>query len=673
MKDVRSSCPVRRAGCCAALILMALLAGAGSAGALEPSVPLARDATARSIIDDALRSIAARQRESGLFDDQTGRVVGGEGLPSIAYVALARARELGLEPAAPSATAAIRRRQSAATPAPAVIDPATTPATPGTGGPSGGAAGDGDPPADTWLLTLARRTLAKGSGSSVILRWPLAMTLGAHLESLLVGLRGELRARALVWARLHAAGIAADVCYQRPSCFNNYKIADAVLNLELARSGLRSTVRHTRLRDPLLLRRRAVRYLSATLPRFAPPSGRLAIPGRPAQTATILSDPGTRPLAYAALCTAWAVRGARLAGKGAPVGLRRLARRALLGLLGVTGPDGELSWSGRGQGQAWTHAASLYAAAGGAALFADSDPLLAARLRRLADVQLAALGARMRGGVLQVLPSGNAELAGLDHYYSVTGSTGLALAFLQMARGDLPDPKARRLELPAEIDGASYVDPGAETGLVTRRSGLSWMGLRMRRSHPFDPRSDAGLLRAVRLVDGRWREQLPERPGPLAKAGTRTPSGGPVLVLGATHLQPRAGAVQQLFGGVDLHGTWTSAGGGSVPGTWRYSATAAGVALRSTCPLGARLELTAWLPRRGALVRDGGLVERAGYAVRAAPRPSVRPLVSGYANSVQPSLRAYRLVTPCSGPFASLTWSGGASTPITAPPAATSG
>jgi hypothetical protein len=131
-------------------------------------------------------------------------------------------------------------------------------------------------------------------------------------------------------------------------------------------------------------------------------------------------------------------------------------------------------------------------------------------------------------------------------------------------------------------------------------------------------------------------------------------------VLGATHLQPRAAASVQLSGGVDLHGSWVGAGGQRAAGVWRYRATAEGVALQSTCPLGARLELTAWLPRRGVLTRDGGLVQRAGYAVRAAPRPSVRELVSGYANSVQPSLRAYRLVTPCTGPFASLTWSAGA-------------
>ncbi len=567
----------------------ALLAIGAPAGlAQEPSVPLARDATAKRIIDAALKTVAADQRETGLFDDLTGRAVGGEGLPSLAFVALARAREEGQQPERPTGAAS----DAAAT---ALAD-------------ADGRATGGDPPDDgSWRLTLARRTLARGSGSSVILRWPLAMALAEHLEDLLVGLRGELRARALTWGRLHAAGIAtgraiaADRCYQDARCFNNYKLADAVLNLELARSGLQGTEPHTRLRDPAALRRTALRWLGGTLPRFAPPTGQVRIPGRGSEPATILSDPGTRPLAYAALCTAWAVRAARLAGDGAPLALRRLVRHALWGLLAVTGPDGDVSWSGRGQGQAWTHAASLYAAAAGAALFADTDPLLAARLRRLADVQLAAVDARLRGDELQVLPSGNDQLAGLDHYYSVTGSTGLALTFLQMAREELPDPEAPRLQLPAEIDAASFADPA--TGLVTRRAGLSWIALRTRRDHPFDPRSDAGLVRALRLVGGRWREQLPQRPGPVSRPGRRaqrTPSGGPVLVVGATRFQPRATTMRPLGGGVELQGVWQAAGGGRVAGSWSYGAAPDGVTLRSSCPFGARLELTQWLPRRGA-------------------------------------------------------------------------
>jgi hypothetical protein len=645
-----------RSGLSAAVALTVLIgAGGARAQAAEPVVPLARDAAAERIVDAALASLATRQRESGLFADQTGRLVGGEGLPALAYVALARAKEDGQPPARPADTVVGTEADGSA------VLPAAVPVT---------ASRRRRAAIDlSWRLTLARRTLARGSGSSVILRWPLAMLLAEGLEDPLLGQRGELRARVLVWNRLHAAGIAADRCYQDRRCFNNYKLADAVLNLELVRTGLRSPRRGMRLYDPPALRRRALRWLRDALPPQAPASGRVGIPGRGVEPAAILSDPGTWPLPYAALCTAWAVRATRLAGGSAPAALRRTTRAALWGLLGATGPDGGISWSGRGQGQAWTHAASLYAAAAGSALFADTEPRLAARLRRLADVQLDALGARLRDGALQVLPSGNDQLDGLDHYYSVTGSTGLALAFLQMARAELPNPQAPRLGLPAELDGAWFHDE--RTGLVARRAGLSWIALRERRRHPNDPRSDGGLMRALRLLGGSWREQLPARPGPVATAGRRsprTPSGGPVLVTAGAHFQPRAARVRQQALGVDLAGGWRAADGRALTGaSWRYSAAPDGVALRSVCPFGARLEMTAWLPRRGEARRDGGLLERAGYAVRTRPVPRVRVLVAGYANSVQPRLRAYRLVIPCTGPFASVTFSGGASTGSGAP------
>lgn len=638
-----------------AAVLALTCAGAPAVHAQAPSspVPLARDVVARRIVDSALASLAVRQRDDGQFRDQTGRVVGAEGLPSLAFVALARAREDGLSRAAARTETSTTATGTADAAAPSVLLPASLARRVGRR--------EADP--DAWLRTLARRTLGRGSGSSVVLRWPVAMLAGAHLEDELSAAEGgALRGKLLTWNRLHAAGIASDRCYQDARCFNNYKLADAVLNLELVRTGLRSPHRNTRLHDPRSLRRKAVRWLRTALPANAPLSGRVSIPGRRTEPATIVSDPGTWPLPYAALCTAWVVRATRLTGRGAPAALRRTARGALWGLLGAAGPDGGLSWSGRGQGQAWSLTAALYAASAGAALFADTDPQLAARLRRLADIELDAVDRRMRDGELQVLPSGNTALQGLDHYYSVTGSAGLALAWLQMARDELPRAEAPRLRIPAEIDGAWFT--GGKTHLVARRAGRTWTALRRRRDHTSDPRSDAGLVYSLRLTDGVWREQLPQRPGPVSHDRAHpqhTPSGGPVLAFqGFVHFQPGASAVHQTATGVEMQGIWRALDGRGVPGAWRWTAGADGVVLRSTCPVGARLEMTAWLPRRGVLVRDGGLIQRAGYAVRAAPVPTVRALASSYANTVQPGLRAYRVVVPCHGPFATVTWSGGA-------------
>ncbi len=313
-----------------ALLVLALLVAAppaATAAELEP-VPAARPAEASRISAAALASVAALQRDDGRFSDPTGRVVGSSGLPTLAWAALHA---------------------------------------------------DGEGAAER--LALARRTLARGSGATVILRWPLAMAVADGLAELPADDRSELRGRVASWATLKAAGIA-DRCYRRSDCFNNYKLVDAVLNLELARSGVHSDQPGTRLQDPAALRRRALGWLDSALPAVAPPTATVAIPGRRTEQATVLSDPGALPLAYHALCTAWAVRAVRLAGPQASPKLRLAARRALWGLVGLTAPDGEVSWSGRGQDQAWTLAAALYAGAAGSALlrgWTTTTPSSAAR------------------------------------------------------------------------------------------------------------------------------------------------------------------------------------------------------------------------------------------------------------------------------------------------------
>jgi hypothetical protein len=594
----------------AALLALAGL-GAGLAGparAAHDAVGVARADEAARISATALAGLAAEQRADGLWDDATGRVVGASGLPTIAWAAL-HAEGEGAE----------ARR------------------------------------------TLARRSLARGSGATVILRWPLAMLAADDPAGLPADLRTELRGRVASWGTLQAAGIA-DRCYRRPDCFNNYKLVDAVLNLELARSGIRGGARGTRLAEPDRLRGRTEAWLDAVLPVQAPPSATVRVPGRPAERAALLTDPGAMPLAYHSMCTAWAVRAVRLLGPGASLRLRAATRRALWALVGLAAPNGEVAWSGRGQDQLWTLTAAMYAAAAGSAAFADTDPVLAARLRRLVDVELAATAGRLRDGALQVLPSGNDQLTGLDHYYSAVGSTGLALTFLEMARDELPDPAAPRLALPAEVPGATFADPG-RSGVVARRVGGSWIGVRLRRDHHFDPRQDFGLVRALRLRPGGWQEQRPARPRPVSRPGRtaqRVPSAGPLLVLGGQPLWPRATGWRPLASGVELTGRWRSRTGRTVPARWRITASAAGAALQVPCPRGAGLQLTEWLPRRGTVVRGARSASRAGYRLSASAPLALRPLTTRYANARQPSLAAARVAVACRGGWVILRWTGGA-------------
>ena len=597
-----------------ALVALALGAAASPAAALE-TVPQARPAEAARIGSSALAALAARQGENGHFQDATGRPVGGGGLPSIAWVALRQA------------TQATSKEERA------------------------------------WRLQLARRTLAAGSGTSVILSWPLAMTVASDLGELVDHEREDLRRRVRGFGAMHAAGIA-DRCYRRPSCFNNYKLASAVMNLELTRSGVRSKTKGTRLYRPAATRRSTIAWLGGSLPRVAPATGVVAVPGQPAQRAAILSDPTPRPLAYHALCTAWAVRATALLGRSAPRGLRTLTRQALWGLLGVAAPNGELSWSGRGQDQIWTLGAALYAAAAGARQFANTDPVLAQRLRRLADIELRALGQRLdAGGALGVLPSGNRALSGLDHYYSATGSTGLALLWLELARAELPAPGAPRKALPSEVDRSTFSD-AATTGLLTRRWGRTWMGLRMRRDHAFDPRQDFGLLRALRRRGGTWTEQRVARPRALSTSAGRSaqkvPTGGPVLVRGSQRLTPRAWTFRPVARGVELVGEWRSAAGHRMPGRWRFTTSGDGVSLGTPCPRGDTVELTEWLPRQGVARRSGRSIARGGFRLGFAPGGRVRELSTTYANARQPGLRAYRVAVPCGRPWLQARWSGNA-------------
>jgi len=589
------------------VLLAAGLLGPASAGAAAPAVPLAQTDEAERVTAAALAGVTARMRPDGRFDDHTGRIVGAEGLPSLAWSAL-HARGEGADARA----------------------------------------------------ELAEATLARGSGATVLLRWPLAMLVADDPEELSARLRGELRGRVATWGKLRAAGIA-DRCYSDPRCFNNYKLVDAVVNLELARSGVTGTARTSRLRDPAKLRREALRWLDTALPAVTPATATVTVPGRPPASATVLSDPGALPLAYHALCTGWVVRAVELAGADASPRLRAVARRALWGLVGLAAPDGEVAWSGRGQDQAWTLAAALYAGAAGAALFADTDPVLAARLRRLADVELAALTERVSDGALKILPSGNAQLGGLDHYYSGVGSTGLALQWLGMARDALPAPDAPRLALPSEIERAGFSDPG-RTGVVTRRVGSTWLGVRLRRDHPFDPRQDFGLVRALRLQDDGWHEQRPARPGPASRAGRsalRVPSAGPLLLARGRAFWPRATSVVPIANGLELRGEWRERHGRRLPGRWRITAAGASAALSTPCS--GALQLTEWLPRRGVLLRGQRFASRAGYVVRFSSRVKLRPLTTRWVNARQPSLAAARVMLPCRvGAWTTVRWSGGA-------------
>src|SRR6185436_9913882 len=107
-----------------------------------------------------------------------------------------------------------------------------------------------------------------------------------------------------------------------------------------------------------------------------------------------------------------------------------------------------------------------------------------------------------------------------------------------------------------------------------------------------DARYDFGLLAAHALVGGTWRSVVGQRPN--TDHETRLPSAGPLLIHRGRVLPP-AGRLKAGSGAIAITGAWRG-GGVRVRATWRFTATARGVVLRTPCPSGARLRMIEWVP-----------------------------------------------------------------------------
>jgi hypothetical protein len=557
----------------------------------------------------ATSMLLATQQPDGAFLDPLRGPVGGSGLTRIVWVALRQASRLS------GAEAALRIRA-------------------------------------------AELSLAKGTELSQVLpKWILAMVFSDHLQSLLADPQPLAREEANL-GRLHASG-TADPCFQKAGCFNNYVLAGQLLNLELAHSGLRATRAGARLANPRLVAD-TLRWFGRVLPRYAGAPSRVQVPGDGEHVGVALSDPSTYPLAYQALCAAELTRAVYLAGADAPRATRRLESKVLWDLVGMTAPNGEVSWWGRGQDIVWTTAASLYAAMQGSVLVRQSQPDLAARLRRLAQVDLAALRARLAPPGFRARPiAGVPGGAGIDTYYGPVGTTSLALVFLELAREVAPLLAGRVAPLPSEQRGAWSADPRG-AGVLDLRSGAVWLGVSARRVGG-DARTGWGLLRALRrTASGAWQALLPDRP--LLPGYHPEPAGGPLLIgrgggAGGDAIEPLTEHTNVDPSGIELRGTW-GAGKHATGGTWVWQPAAGGVRLTSTCPAGRRLRFVEWLPASGALRRGPGSLARGGFSVAFSLPIAVQPLPGRYASARESALKAYGVTVVCRAAQLRVLWSG---------------
>jgi hypothetical protein len=375
-------------------------------------------------------------------------------------------------------------------------------------------------------------------------------------------------------------------CFQRAGCYDNLKLVDAtaVLATLAALPGRIGPLGST-FAVPAAAARRAARLLSVTVPRMQVAGARLQL-GAVRLAGATLSDPTSDPPAYLALSAMMLGRSLELSSPRPPAAVRAF-QRAIVALLGLAGPDGDVSYMGRGQGQVWTMASAAAACALAMRLLAGERPL-ASRCEGLLDTELRALAVRRRlGGTGIATVPRLSWTRGVDRYANPTDYDGLCVYALNLAAdavAGLADPG--ELAPPGAVEGERFVDSGG-SGLATADRGGLWFAVHRRSASPRDSRWGFGLMALERLRAGVWRSALTGRPlGPGAQ--------GPLLVVGRHVYAPRGRSIRVEPGAIVIRGGWYEGRRLVRPASFRYEATSRGVLLRVPVARGEKLIVREW-------------------------------------------------------------------------------
>ncbi len=432
-------------------------------------------------------------------------------------------------------------------------------------------------------------------------------------------------------------GPAAAECFADPSCFTNLKLVEAAGNLELLDSGLRSSVRGSKLSDRAQLRRDALDAVGRLAPQAIGKRASASGSGRAAGLG-ILSDGPSFPLAYHVLSTAMLARAVALLGGDAPAPARAVLRRATDTLAALTAPDGDVSYIGRSQQDSFAPAMAAFVGA------ATGETALAERgLERL----LRGNGFGPSGiNIAPRLGDPRArDYAGIDHYANTVVYNGLTLYALELA-GDAaaarPAPRAGRL--PADGD-SHFLDP-ERTRFAAVRRGDVWYAVHERQQRP-DLRDDFGLVAVkYREPDGRWRDVL--RPRPLTATAD---SAGPILLRGRARALPYGDRMEVRRGGVVV-----VRGGFRIPDgprirrgvSFRYTPTERGVRVSFRARRGDRLLFRTFLPAGNAKRGERRSVSDDASTARLSPAPSRVSFERGFASCCDRRLVAGRMTLTAS-------------------------
>ena len=314
--------------------------------------------------------------------------------------------------------------------------------------------------------------------------------------------------------------------------FNQF-LVDALVILELERSGLRSGVPGTILNDLDSWVGAAEQLLNQELLEYT--RGQTARTGRAGLT-TLATD---GPLAYHVLTLAYTGRALRMLGdRASPAGLG-LVQRYARATWAFAGPDGDVSYFGRSQQQSWVLAMTAY---GMELAAAEADRKWAPRFRAVAARALSRLKAVHAGGPFGVhltpafARDPAAAMRAQDAYVSGSAYTGLTLNGLEWLAAGRRRGRIGRLAADDPVAFRLGARGGAFTVVSTDQV---WYVVRQRPGKLADLRSGAGLIALkVRGARGVWRDALGQRPLTLPpRTGGGEDSAGPVLKrAGATGL-----------------------------------------------------------------------------------------------------------------------------------------
>jgi hypothetical protein len=380
-------------------------------------------------------------------------------------------------------------------------------------------------------------------------------------------------------------------CYKRVGCYDNLKLVYATATLAALRAsalGGPEPAAGTLLADPRRAEREAQHLLVTTVPRVEIPDGTLHVGKTGFTEGAVLSDPSRDPTAYLALSTVMLGRAIELLGAPAPATMLAF-RRAVVALLGLVAPDGDISYMGRGQEQVWTMASAAGACALAMRLL-PAERAIASRCEGMIETELGALAQRRASGTfgIPVVPRAT-WLRGVDAYVNRVDYNGLCVYLLNGladALSGLGDPGEEAV--PGAVDGEWFTDPSG-TGVATTQVRGTWFAVHRAGSDPGDSRWGFGLLAVKTLSGGIWRNAMAARPlGPVRQGPVLISRGRRYLPVGLSISVPRRGWIE-------VAGGWADGARLVRRATFLYRATPQGVVLSVPVRRGDELLLQEWV------------------------------------------------------------------------------